>query len=90
MRSQNLVVRVPIMKDHEIIGTIEMGERLTGLETRKDILLSILATITGISMILSLLAGKRLSNVIMKPITNLIKTMENIWTRKWRAKSDDC
>ncbi len=76
--SQNLVVRVPIMKDHEIIGTMEMGERLTGLETRKDILLSILATITGISMILSLLAGKRLSNVIMKPITNLIKTMENI------------
>jgi two-component system sensor histidine kinase ArlS len=76
--SQNLVVRVPIIKDHKVIGTMEMGERLTGLESRKDILLSVLGTITGISMILSLLAGRWLSNVIMKPIVNLIKAMENI------------
>jgi two-component system, OmpR family, sensor histidine kinase ArlS len=75
---QNIVVRVPILSNQQIIGTLEIGQMLSGLESRKDILLSILATVTVISVILSLIAGRWLSNIIMKPVTSLISTMENI------------
>ncbi|MBP0726841.1 HAMP domain-containing histidine kinase [Bacillus sp. RG28] len=75
---QNLVVRVPIHLNHQVIGTLEIGELLTGLEGRKDLLLAIMATVTGISVILSLLAGRWLSNFIMNPIKSMISTMEDI------------
>lgn len=75
---QNLVVRVPIQLHQKVIGTLEIGELLSGLEGRKDMLLSIMATVTGISVILSLLAGRWLTNIIMNPISSMIETMEDI------------
>lgn len=75
---QILITRVPIISDNHVVGTLEIGERLNGLETRKDILLSILIACSAIAIILSLLSGKWLSNIIMRPISNMIKTMEDI------------
>ncbi|MEI4828303.1 HAMP domain-containing histidine kinase [Bacillus sp. FJAT-53711] len=75
---QILITRVPITSHNHVVGTLEIGERLTGLETRKDILLSILVACSAIATILSLLGGRWLSNIIMRPISNMIKTMEDI------------
>lgn len=75
---QNLVVRVPIHSHQKVIGTLEIGELLSGLEGRKDMLLSIMAAVTGISVIISLLAGRWLTNIIMNPISTMISTMEDI------------
>lgn len=75
---QVLSVRVPLKKDKTLIGTLEIGETMSGLEMRKDILLSILGFVTILSGMLSLLGGRWLSNFIMKPISNMIKTMEDI------------
>ena len=75
---QVLLVSVPLNNDNKIVGTLEIGETLTGLEMRKDILLWILGFVTVLSGILSLLGGRWLSNFIMKPISNMIKTMEDI------------
>jgi two-component system sensor histidine kinase ArlS len=76
--NQILIVRVPIFSNDQVVGTLEIGEHLTGLEMRKDIVLSILAVCSAIAVLLSLLGGRWLSNVIMKPISNMIKTMEEI------------
>lgn len=75
---QVLIVRVPISSHNRIIGTLEIGERLMGLEMRKDILLSILTVCSMIAVFLSLLGGKWLSNVIIRPISNMITTMKEI------------
>jgi signal transduction histidine kinase len=75
---QVLIVRVPISSHNRVIGTLEIGERLMGLEMRKDILLSILTVCSMIAVFLSLLGGKWLSNVIMRPISNMITTMKEI------------
>ena len=75
---QNLVVHVPIQQNQKVVGTLEISERLSGLESRKDIILSIMGTVTAISVLLSFLAGRWLSAIIMKPIVSLISTMEEI------------
>lgn len=59
-------------------GSLEIGEELLGLESRKDILLWILSLCTVLAVILSLLGGRWLSGIIMRPISNMIKTMEDI------------
>ncbi|KMY54123.1 histidine kinase [Bacillus sp. FJAT-27231] len=75
---QVLIVRVPIKMEGQTTGTLEIGERILGLELAKDILLTILAFCTVLGAVLSLLGGRWLSNVIMKPISNMINTMEDI------------
>jgi signal transduction histidine kinase len=75
---QNIVVRVPILQDQKVIGTLEIGELLVGLEGRKDMLLTIMAIVTGVSAILSMMAGRWLTRIIMNPITSMITTMEDI------------
>jgi two-component system, OmpR family, sensor histidine kinase ArlS len=75
---QVLIVRVPIHDKQKVTGTLEIGERLLGLEVRKDILISILITCTVLAAILSLFGGVFLSNIIIRPITNMVKTMEDI------------
>jgi len=75
---QVLIVRVPIENTPHLKGSIEIGEELEGLETRKDILLWILGVSTILAVILSLLSGKWISNIIMRPISNMINTMEDI------------
>ncbi|MFZ7943859.1 HAMP domain-containing sensor histidine kinase [Neobacillus sp. 19] len=75
---QIAIVRVPIQADGQVTGTIEFGEKLKGLELGKDLLLSILGFCTFLGALLSLLGGRWLSNLIMKPISNMINTMEDI------------
>ncbi|WP_028389970.1 sensor histidine kinase [Bacillus cihuensis] len=75
---QVIIVRVPIENVPHLKGSIEIGEELEGLETRKDILLLILGVSTMLAVILSLLSGKWISNMIMRPISNMINTMEDI------------
>ncbi|UPM53818.1 sensor histidine kinase [Gottfriedia acidiceleris] len=75
---QNIVVRVPILQDQKVIGTLEIGELLVGLEGRKDLLLTIMAIVTGVSAILSMMGGRWLTRIIMNPITSMITTMEDI------------
>ncbi|HLO12834.1 MAG TPA: HAMP domain-containing sensor histidine kinase [Pseudoneobacillus sp.] len=72
---QILIVRVPI---HDRNQSLEIGERLLGLEKRKEILRGILIICTIIAVFLSLLGGRWLANMIMKPISNMIHTMEEI------------
>jgi signal transduction histidine kinase len=57
---------------------LEIGERLIGLETRKEILRGILVFCTILAALLSLLGGRWLANMIMRPISNMINTMEEI------------
>lgn len=75
---QILVVRVPIKTNGQLVATLEIGEKLLGLELGKDILLSILVFCTVLGAVISLLGGKWLSSMIMKPISNMINTMEDI------------
>ncbi|MBB6447171.1 sensor histidine kinase [Bacillus benzoevorans] len=75
---QVLIVRVPLENVPHLKGSMEIGEELEGLETRKDILVLILGVSTILAVILSLLSGKWLSNIIMRPISNMINTMEDI------------
>ncbi|MGG3467915.1 HAMP domain-containing sensor histidine kinase [Neobacillus pocheonensis] len=72
---QILIVRVP---DSSGAITLEVAEKLSGLELAKDVLLSILAFCTIFGALLALLGGRWLSNLIMRPITNMINTMEDI------------
>ncbi|PLS04157.1 sensor histidine kinase [Neobacillus cucumis] len=75
---QTLVVRVPIHKSGQVTAALEMGEKLSGFEMAKDVLLSILASSTILGALLALLGGRWLSNLIMRPISNMINTMEDI------------
>ena len=71
-----LVVRVPL--NGKFNGSLEIGERLTGLASSKEILRVILVISTILAAILSLFGGRWLSNLIMRPISNMIHTMEEI------------
>ena len=75
---QILVVRVPIKTNGHVTATLEIGEKLLGLELGKDILLSILIFCTVLGGVISLLGGKWISNMMMKPVSNMINTMEDI------------
>lgn len=75
---QVLIVRIPIKTGNQISGTLEIGEQLLGLESRKDILIWIMGICTILAALLSLLGGSWLSNMIMRPISNMITTMEDI------------
>ncbi|RXY98425.1 HAMP domain-containing sensor histidine kinase [Fictibacillus sp. S7] len=72
------IVRVPISINHNVSYSMEIAQRVTGLEVMKDKLLSILAACSGITLLLSLAGGTLLSSVIMKPISRIIRTMEDI------------
>lgn len=75
---QVLIVRVPLKEGLNVKGSLEIGKELIGLESRKDILLWILGVSSLLAVILSLLSGRWLANIIMRPITNMIQTMEDI------------
>ncbi|MGX9135072.1 ATP-binding protein [Rummeliibacillus sp. JY-2-4R] len=71
-----LIVRVPMNDGNN--SSMEIAERLSGLETRKEILRGILVLCTIIAALLSLLGGRWLANTIMRPISHMIKTIEEI------------
>jgi two-component system, OmpR family, sensor histidine kinase ArlS len=74
---QVLITHVPI-KINGTTGSLEVAERLQGLEMRKEILRVILIIGTILAAILSLFGGRWLANIIMKPISNIIHTMSDI------------
>lgn len=74
---QVLVVRVPFGNGEQ---SLEIVERLEGLEARKETLKGILIACTVLAAVFSLLGGRWLANTIMRPISNMIKTMEEIET----------
>jgi two-component system, OmpR family, sensor histidine kinase ArlS len=73
-----LIVRVPIISGNQINRSLEIGERLTGLEERKELLRVILGSATMLAAILSLFGGRWLANMIIRPISHMINTMEEI------------
>ncbi|CAH2714485.1 Signal transduction histidine-protein kinase ArlS [Neobacillus rhizosphaerae] len=75
---QVLVVRIPINNGNQSNGSLEIGERLMGLEARKELLRAILVFCTLLAALLSIIGGRWLANMIMRPISNMIKTMEEI------------
>ena len=75
---QILVIRIPIESNGKVIETLEIGERLVGLELGKDVLLSILIFCTILGALISLISGRWLSNIIIRPVSNMIDTMEEI------------
>lgn len=75
---QILIVRIPILSQNQAIGTLEIGQYLAGLEQQKDIVMWILAGSSAAAVLLSLLGGRLLSNIILKPISRMINTMEDI------------
>ncbi|HWI48908.1 MAG TPA: HAMP domain-containing sensor histidine kinase [Rummeliibacillus sp.] len=75
---QILVVRIPIESNGQVIETLEIGERLVGLELGKDVLLSILIFCTFFGALISLIGGRWLANIIIRPVSNMIDTMEEI------------
>ncbi|MGV3464961.1 MAG: ATP-binding protein [Heyndrickxia sp.] len=75
---QVLVVRVPIISGKGTKHSLEIGERLQGLEATSELLKVILISTSILAAFLSLLGGRWLANLIMRPISNMIKTMEEI------------
>ncbi|MGX9135634.1 sensor histidine kinase [Rummeliibacillus sp. JY-2-4R] len=75
---QILVVRIPISTNGQVTETLEIGERIVGLELGKDVLMVILIVCTILGALISLLGGKWFANIIMRPVSKMIDTMEEI------------
>ncbi|MEW4282451.1 sensor histidine kinase [Priestia koreensis] len=75
---QIIIYQHPISNSGKVTGTLEIAERVPGLELGKDVLLGILSFCTLLGAVLSLLGGKWLSNIIIRPISNIIGSMEEI------------
>lgn len=73
-----LVVRVPILLNDSVAGTIEMGESLKSIKNNISILISILALASLGAIGLSLVGGIYLSKWISRPISGMVTTMEEI------------
>ncbi|WP_405079037.1 ATP-binding protein [Paenibacillus chitinolyticus] len=73
-----LLVRVPIHSGSDTIGSIEMAEKLDPLEDNIRILISILALSSLGAIGLSLIGGVYLSRWILRPISGMVRTMEQI------------
>ncbi|GAA3332879.1 hypothetical protein GCM10020331_094720 [Ectobacillus funiculus] len=86
---QVLIVRVPIMSHKHVIGTLEIGERLMGLEMSKDIFGDYFSILYCDCSCIVVAGGRWLSNIIMRPIANMIQTMEDI-ERSGIPKKQSC
>ncbi|MBR0598450.1 sensor histidine kinase [Sinanaerobacter chloroacetimidivorans] len=75
---QVLVANVPIRLGNQGVICLQISERLLGLELRREILRVILISSTIFAAVLSLIGGRWLSNLIMKPVFNMISTMDRI------------
>jgi len=75
---QVIIVRLPITSAGRTVGTLEIGQYLAGLEKQKDIVLTILASCSAAAILLSLLGGRWLSKIIIRPVSSMITTMKDI------------
>lgn len=75
---QVLVANVPVRLGAHGPVCLQISERLLGLELRREILRVILISSTIFAAALSLIGGRWLSNLIMKPISSMVHTMDKI------------
>lgn len=75
---QVLVANVPIQLGSKGAVCLQISERLLGLELRREILRVILISSTIFAAVLSLIGGRWLSSLILKPIFSMISTMDQI------------
>jgi two-component system sensor histidine kinase ArlS len=75
---QMLIVRLPIPTGDQVIGTIEVIEKLESLEGNIRALVYVLVFSSIGAIILSLISGLFLSKLILRPINRMIKTMDEI------------
>jgi two-component system sensor histidine kinase ArlS len=73
-----LMVRAPLLMGNEIIGTLEMAEKLDSLEENISLLISILLFSSLAAIGLSLIGGMYLSKWILSPISGMVRIMEEI------------
>ncbi|MDB5055329.1 MAG: integral rane sensor signal transduction histidine kinase [Bacilli bacterium] len=75
---QILIVRLPILSGNQVMGSLEIVERLEALEGNINTLVYILVFSTVGALILSVISGLFLSKLILRPISRIIHTMEEI------------
>jgi signal transduction histidine kinase len=75
---QILIVRLPILSGNQIVGSLEIVERLEALEGNINTLVYILVFSTVGALILSVISGIFLSQLILRPISRIVHTMEEI------------
>jgi two-component system sensor histidine kinase ArlS len=75
---QILIVRLPILSGNQVLGSLEIVERLEALEGNINTLVYILAFSTVGALILSVISGHFLSKLILRPINRIVHTMEEI------------
>jgi two-component system sensor histidine kinase ArlS len=75
---QILIVRLPILSGNQVMGSLEIIERLEALAGNINTLVYILVFSTVGALILSVISGLFLSKLILRPISRIIHTMEEI------------
>jgi two-component system sensor histidine kinase ArlS len=75
---QILIVRLPILNGNQAAGTLEIIEMLDSLDGNIQTLVYILVFSTIGALFLSIISGLFLSKLILRPITRMIHTMEEI------------
>jgi two-component system, OmpR family, sensor histidine kinase ArlS len=73
-----LVVRTPIISGGQVLGTMEIAEKLDVLEENINILISILTLCSLGAIGMSLIGGLYLSKWILRPISGMVRIMEEI------------
>ncbi|TXK74022.1 HAMP domain-containing histidine kinase [Paenibacillus sp. N3.4] len=73
-----LVARVPVHVGDQLVGTLEIAEKLDSLAENIAILISILMLTSLGAIGMSVIGGLWLSKWILRPITSMVKTMEDI------------
>jgi two-component system sensor histidine kinase ArlS len=75
---QILIVRLPIVSGGQTAGSLEIIEKLDALDGNIHTLVYVLVFSTICALILSIISGLFLSKLILRPISRMIHTMEEI------------
>jgi two-component system sensor histidine kinase ArlS len=75
---QILIVRLPILSGNQAVGSLEIIERLDALDGNIHTLVYVLVFSTIGALFLSIISGLFLSKLIIRPISRMIHTMEEI------------
>jgi two-component system, OmpR family, sensor histidine kinase ArlS len=75
-----LIVRSPILLEGRVIGTLEMGEKLVSLEGNISTLISLLLFSSLGAVLLTIISSMLLSKMVLRPLSNMIRTMKEIDT----------
>lgn len=73
-----LVARTPAIVSGQVVGTLELAEKLDSLNENIGILISILMLTSLGAIGMSVIGGLWLAKWILRPISSMVKTMEDI------------